>query len=450
MDHTGVVRHLERFGNLRRHRYGFVDRDRPARDPAREILALDQLWTGQRELAIQSVTRAHELRHRTTDPERFFIEYAYERDVTGDLEKAFQTATVWTQTYPRQLDAWGLRGGYGAHGTGRYEDVIQSAQRGLAIDPDFVFSHSGLVSANMFLDRFEAAKQSLQGAIARDPATLALGYYMAMLEHDTSGLERLAARFKESSDPHLLHHAESLALARHGQLARARTLAQQAIDAAAGLGRRETAAIFESAVAMWEAWSGNHSTARRRAARALELSDERDVIYAAAFALGLAGDLARSGSLATDLERRFPRDTLVRFTYTPALRALAAVGRNEPSRAIEMLQANVPYERAIPATAFNYFFGSLYPVYIRGHAYAASGRHQQAAAEFQKIIEHRGLMMGDPAGARALLEKGRSLARAGDQMRAGAAYEDCLSLWQDADPDVPVLAQAKAEYAKLK
>jgi tetratricopeptide (TPR) repeat protein len=131
-------------------------------------------------------------------------------------------------------------------------------------------------------------------------------------------------------------------------------------------------------------------------------------------------------------------------------RALAAVARNEPARAIELLQANVPYERAVPPTAFNFFFGSLYPVYVRAQAYSASGQHKQAVAEFQKILDHRGLMMGDPAGARALLEKARSLARAGDQRDARAAYEDFLSLWKDADPNVPVLAQAQAEYAKLK
>jgi tRNA A-37 threonylcarbamoyl transferase component Bud32/tetratricopeptide (TPR) repeat protein len=407
--------------------------------------------TGRRELAIQSATRAYELRHRTTDPERFNIEYAYDRDVTGDLEKAFQTVTLWAQTYPRDVNAHGLRGGYSAHGTGRYEDVIQSAERALAIDPDFVFAHMELVSANTFLDRFDAAKRALQRAGALlDTPTLAIGYYIALTEHDTDSIERLRARFKDSSDPQLLRHAQSLALARAGQLERARALAREAIDATEALGRREAAAIYESAVAVWEAWSGNQSAARRRAATALKMSNGRDVSYATGFALALAGETTRSESLANDLERRFPRDTIVRFTYVPTLRALAAVARNEPAQAIELLQANVPYELAIPPTAFNFFFGSLYPVYVRAQAYAANGQHTQAVAEFQKILDHRGLMMGDPAGARALLEKARSLVRTGDQMAARAAYEDFLSLWKDADPDVPVRAQAQAEYAKLQ
>jgi len=141
---------------------------------------------------------------------------------------------------------------------------------------------------------------------------------------------------------------------------------------------------------------------------------------------------------------------VVRFTYVPTLRAVAAVARKEPAKAIDLLHANVPYERAVPPTAFNFFFGSLYPVYVRAHAYAANGQHQQAVAEFQKILDHRGLMMADPAGARALLEKARSLARAGNQMDARVAYEDFLSLWKDADADVPVRVQAQAEYAKLQ
>jgi tRNA A-37 threonylcarbamoyl transferase component Bud32/tetratricopeptide (TPR) repeat protein len=407
--------------------------------------------TGRRDLAIRSATRAYDLRQRTTDPERFLIEYAYHRDVTGDLETAFQTATEWTQTYPRDLNAWGLRGGYSAHGTARYEDVIISAERALALDPEFVFALSESVSANMLLDRFEAAKRALQRAgPGIDPRALALGYYIALIEHDTGSMERLAARFKESSDREVLRHAESLALARAGQLARARTLARQAIDASQALGRSETAAIYESAAAVWEALSGNQSTARRSAATALNLSSARDVTYAAGLALAFSGETTRSESLANDLERRFPRDTIVRFTYVPTLRALAALARHEPARAIELLQANIPYERAIPPTAFTFFFGSLYPVYVRGHAYTAAGQHTQAVAEFQKILDHRGLMMGDPAGALALLEKARSLARAGDQVGARAAYQGFLALWKDADPDVPVLAQARAESAKLK
>lgn len=407
--------------------------------------------SGRRELAIQSATRAYELRARTTDPERFQIEYSYDRDVTGDLEHAFQTTTRWTQAYPRETQALGLRGGYGAHGTGRYEEVLEASARARAIDPDHVFARINTITASMFLDRFDVVKQEIAGAGDQlDPRALAMAYYVALLEQDTGSAERLAARFKDSDDYPLMLHAQSLALARAGQLDRAQTLEGQAIAAAEALGRHETAAIYESAAAVWEAWSGNLSTAAKRATRALSMSTGRDVSYAAGFALGLAGDTTKSESLADDLERRFPLDTIVRFTYVPTLRALAAVTRHNPDRAIELLQVNVPYERAVPPTAFNFFFGSLYPVYVRGLAFAGNGQHQQAVTEFQKMLDLRGLMMADPAGARVRLEKARSLARLGDRAGARGAYEDFLSLWKDADPNVPVLAQARAEYAKVK
>jgi serine/threonine protein kinase/tetratricopeptide (TPR) repeat protein len=425
-------------------------------DPAFAIayanLGLCYTATGERQLAIENATKAYELRQRASDPERFFIEYVYDRDVTGNLEKAFQTSTLWVQTYPRDYSAHGLRGGYSAHGTGRYEDVIEAATKTLSIEPDQAFGYGELVSANFFLDRVDAAKAALQSAGDRltIPPALVLGLYIALLEHDQAGMESYATRLKDLSQLDLLNHARALALARAGQLQQARTLARDAVDAAERLGQRETAAIYDASAAVWEALSGNEAAARRHAAASLARSNGRDVEYASGFALGLAGDVTKTESLANDLDRRFPEDTLVRFTYVPTLRALVAVHRREPEKAIQFLAANTPYERAVPATAYNHFFGSLYPVFVRGQAYLAAGQSQQAAVEFQKLIDHVGLMMADPAGARARLEKGRSLVLARDKASARAAYEDFLSLWKDADSDVPVLVQAKAEYAKLK
>jgi tetratricopeptide (TPR) repeat protein len=405
---------------------------------------------GQRQLSIQSATRAYELRARTTDPERFFIEYAYERDVTGDLEKAFQSVTLWTQTYPRDLNAHGLRSGYSAHGTGRYEEVIQSAERALAIDPDFVFGYSNQITAHMFQDRFDRVKDVFQrGGNRMEPKAFVLRYYIALLERDAAGMEQFITKSNEAG-PHVAQHAQALAFAREGQLQRARALGREAIDEAVGLGLQETAAGYESAAATWEAFVGSELSAKRHAATAVRMSNGRDIAYASGFALALAGDLDRAESLANDLERRFPRDTLVRFTYVPTLRALTAIGHKEPARALELLQSNVRYERAVPATAFNFFFGSLYPVYVRAQAYTASGQHQRAAAEFQKILDHPGLMMGDPAGGRARLEKARALARAADFASARSAYQDFFALWENADVDAPILAQAKAEHAKLR
>jgi len=405
---------------------------------------------GRRQLARESVTRAWELRERTTDPERFFIEHQYEQAVNGDLEKAFQLTTVWTETYPRDLNAHGLRSGLTAQGTGRYEEALQSFARALAIEPEFVFQHSNQAAAFMFLDRFDMVKEMVQRWGDRlEPKTLVLRYYIALLEHDAAGMEQFITWSRKASN-HVARHAQALALARMGQLQRARTFVREAFEGAEALGLRETAATYESAAATWEAFVGNDSSARQRAERALRMSNERDVVYAGGFALGLAGDRDRAASLATDLEQRFPLDTLVRFHYVPTLRALAALGHQQPARALELLQSNVRYERAVPTIAYNFYFGSLYPVYVRGLAYTATGQHQQAAAEWQKILDHPGLMMGDPAGARARLDKARALARAGDPAGARTAYDEFLALWKEADADAPMLAQARAEYAALR
>ena len=227
-------------------------------------------------------------------------------------------------------------------------------------------------------------------------------------------------------------------------------MSRRAADLAQQAAQRERAALYETGAALWEAFFGNAPAARRSAMAALELSKDRDVEYGAAFALALSGDSSRSQALANDLERRFPEDTSVRFSYLPALRALLALNHGEPSKAIELLQIAVPYELGAPRSSFHGFFGTFYPVYVRGEAYLAAHQGAEAAAEFQKILDHRGIVVSDPIGALAHLQLGRAFALSGDKTKAKAAYQDFLTLWKDADPDIPILKQAKAEYAKLQ
>jgi predicted Zn-dependent protease len=170
------------------------------------------------------------------------------------------------------------------------------------------------------------------------------------------------------------------------------------------------------------------------------------VQYGAAFALALTGDSGHAQALVNDLEKRFPEDTSVRFSYLPALGALLALKRGEPSKAIELLQIAVPYELGAPRSAF----GALYPIYVRGEAYLAAHQGSEAATEFQKILDHRGIVVSDPIGALAHLQLGRAFALAGDKTKAKTAYQDFLTLWKDADPDIPIFKRAKAEYAKLQ
>lgn len=191
---------------------------------------------------------------------------------------------------------------------------------------------------------------------------------------------------------------------------------------------------------------GNSSEARTRALAALELSKNREVEYGAAFALAVAGYSSQSQTLANDLEKRFPEDTSVRFSYLPAVRARLALTHGNNSSAFELLQAAVPFEVGTTRS----IFGALYPVYVRGEAYLALHQGAEAAAEFQKILNHRGIVLGDPVGAMARHQLGRALALSEDKAKAKTAYQDFLTLWKDADPDIPILQQAKAEYARLQ
>jgi hypothetical protein len=199
-----------------------------------------------------------------------------------------------------------------------------------------------------------------------------------------------------------------------------------------------------------QALFGNATEAKRTALTALSLSDGRDVAYASGFALALSGDNSRPQTIARDLENNFPEETAVRFSSVPTLRALLALNRKEPGKAIEALQVAIPHELGLPRIAFGVFFGALYPAYVRGLAFLAANQGAEAAAEFEKILNHRGIVLADPVGALAHLQLGRALAISGDKAKATAAYQDFLAAWKDADADIPILIQAKAEYARLQ
>ena len=225
---------------------------------------------------------------------------------------------------------------------------------------------------------------------------------------------------------------------------------QRAVSLAQENGDREKAAIYKAAAAVCEAHFGDVAAAKRNGLVALEFAKSRDVEYAAAFALQLSGDSSRAQTLADDLKKRFPEDTSVQFSYLPTLRALFALSQNEPYLALEKLQPALRYDLAFPGTAFFAKFGSLYSVYVRGEAYLAAQRGPEAVAEFQKVLDHRSLVLADPVGALSRLQLARALALAGNKNKAKPAYEDFLAFWKGADPDIPILRQAKAEYARLQ
>jgi eukaryotic-like serine/threonine-protein kinase len=242
-------------------------------------------------------------------------------------------------------------------------------------------------------------------------------------------------------------HLKALALARSGRLQLAGSLARRAIELTQNARERERAAVFQAAPAVWHAFFGNLAEARRAAGMALDLSTGRDVTYAAAFALALSGELSRSQALLKDLEARFPQDTTVNISYLPALRGLIALQQGKLAEALQKLEPALSNEFALPGTAFVASFGSLYPAYVRGQTYLAAKRPADAAVEFRKIISRRGLVMEDPMDAIARLQLARALAASGETTGARAAYQDFLTLWKQADTDVPLLKQAQAEAA---
>jgi eukaryotic-like serine/threonine-protein kinase len=408
---------------------------------------------GQTDLAMEPVLKAYDLRHRVTDQERFFILFLYDRQVTGNLQKELETIEAWVQTYPRDWQAWGVLGGWGTRGTGQYERGIRASEETIRLNPSLSFAYESLAVHNTSLGRFAEAAAALERAAKRKlevPVFLASRYYLAFLNGDEAAMKREIDRARGNPEAEdWMSHNQAIVLARSGQMRKARLQWRHAVELAQQAGNCEKAAVYEVAAAVCEAHFGNWAAATERARTALALGKGRDVVYAAAFALASSGDVSGSQRLAEDLAKRFPEDTPVQFEYLPALRALLAIFRKAPLEAIELLHSALPYDLAMPGTAFFGKFGGLYPVYVRGQAYLKAGRGREAAAEFQKVLDHRGIVLADPIGTVAYVQLGRAFVLSGETETARSAYQGFFSLWKDADVDLPVLTEARAEYAKL-
>jgi tetratricopeptide (TPR) repeat protein len=406
---------------------------------------------GESDLSAENIRRAYELQERASDAERFFIAASYYIRVTGNLEKAEQACLAWAQTYPREMPPHGLLSGVIYGGLGRYEEALEQNKKAIALDPDAAIGYFTLAGNYLYLNRLNTAENVLQTALDRKPqfaASPVLLYNIAFLKGDEAGMERQVVRGQGQAED-LISYSESFVLAYSGHMQQARRMSQRASDLAQQSGGREKSALFQTGAAISEALFGYVPVPRRKALAALELSKDREVEYGAAVALALSGDISRARTLTNDLERRFPEDTSVRFNYTPTLRALLALDRGDSANAIEQLQIAIPYEFGAPRSLVHGNFGALYPIYVRGEAYLREKKGAEAADEFRKILDHRGIVVSDPVGAVARLELGRAYAISQDMTKAKAAYQDFLTLWKDADPDIPILKQAKLEYAKL-
>ncbi len=405
----------------------------------------------QPSLARENFQKAYQLRDRVTQRERFFIEAFYHNFVTGEIDKTIQTYTEWARSYSADYLAHGNLGdSYNL--LGEYEKAAEETNASLRIEPDSVVAYGNLAEDYLALGRIKEAKAALDEASRRDLDTPDLHlyrYHLAFLESDLPAMqEQLSwARGKPGVEDEQLSD-ESDTEAYYGQLRKARELTRQAVESAKRSGAADTAAFWQVNEALREAEFGNPTFARKAAANALSLSSKSDIELLAALALARSGDTIQSSALADKVAAAFDRDTMIQAYWLPTIRAAIAIDHGDARKAVELLSMASQYELGEPLQWPSH--GTLYPVYVRGEAYLRAGDGVRAAAEFQKMIDHRGIVANFPLGALAHLQLGRAYKLTGDVGKAREAYAGFLALWKDADPDIPILKQVKAECAKPK
>jgi len=406
---------------------------------------------GESDRAAHFARQAFRLRERVSERERLDIETFYYLTATGDLQKAQKVLEFSSQLYPR---AWNPPNDMGdvLESLGQYDNAIEAYAKAHRLDPEAAVVYSNLIFAYIVSNRLDEAKTLANEAEAKkvnSPDLQEALYQLAFLQNDRVGMERAVAWSigKPGVEDVLLFH-EAATNGYYGRLGKARDLSERAVASAERAGERETASTYEAESALREVLFGHTAEARQRANAALRLSNGGLTQYGAALTLAYAGDVARAQGLADDLDMRFPDSTLMHFNYLPSLRGRLALTRNDWSKAVETLQVTSPYEFGTGTAAA--FATAFHPIYVRGEAYLNGDQGSLAATEFQKILDHRGAVQNSPIGALAHLQVGRAYAMQGDTAKAKAAYQDFLTLWKDADPDIPILIAAKAEYAKVK
>jgi len=417
---------------------------------------------GQLGRASEYFTKAFQLREHASEREKLDITADYYSNVTGELDKATQTYQEEIESYPRTVGAYTELGAVFVQ-QGQYEKAAEVTRQAVRLAPDHVSSYENLANCALALQRFDEARQMIHEAQARklnDNVMHNLLYALAFLGPDPAAMAEQLQWF--AGKPEFENWGLALASdteAYSGHLGKARELTKRSVDSAIRADSKENGAISQAIAAQREAAFGNPAEARQTAAVALKLAPASPGAEAeAALAFAMAGDAARSESLAQDLGKRLPLDTQMQSLWLPPIQAQLALHRKNPSLALNTLQAASPTELGQIGFVIN--LSCLYPVYVRGEAYLAAGQGSAAAAEFQKILDHGGIVWNCWTGALAHLGVARANALQANasqgadadaaRVRALAAYRDFLSLWKDADPDIPILKEAKAAYAKLQ
>jgi eukaryotic-like serine/threonine-protein kinase len=414
------------------------------------VMATTSLEPG---LSVDYRTKAYELRDRASEAEKYWITATYHKGVTGNIPKAIEACDLWIQDYPRSEMPHVYLGAAVLPVVGQYERAVEESIEGVRLRPDFPLAYAFRIRGYTALNRFDEAKATYAQALERKlhtPFIDVVMYELAFSQNDTAGMAQHVAKLGALPRwGHSMLSMEGDTAAYSGHLKDARELSRRAMDNAQRGGEKDAPALYSGTSGLREAWFGNTDDARRRASLALKLSTGRDLQYFAALTFAYTRDDARAKALADDLDKRFPEDTIVQFNYLPTVRGKLALNKGDASGTIESLGVAAPYE--LGATkAIDLNWTAMFPVFVRGEAYLAARQGSKAAAEFQKILDHRGLVLNQPIGALAHLGLGRAYVLQGDIPKAKTAYQDFLTLWKDADLDIPVLQRAKAEYAKLQ
>ncbi|MGA8072808.1 MAG: protein kinase [Candidatus Acidiferrales bacterium] len=404
---------------------------------------------GQASLAAENIKRAYALRDRVSEHEKYRISALYYDGVTGELEQAIQVYELWAKSYPKDFVPIANLGADYSN-LGQYEKAAAETQEALRLEPNAVSGYGNLAVDYLALNRPDDAKKAIQRAeeLKLDGDFLHWTIYqLAFVEGDTAEMARqLAWAAGKPGSEDLLLSFQSDSEAYYGRLVKARDFSRRAVDSAVRDDSKETAALWQVNAALREAEFGNTAAAKQGIGAALALAPGRDVRMLAALTLARIGEGARAKAIVDELEKSYPSFTVLKVYWLPTLKAALELDANNSTQAVMLLEAAAPYELGGPPP----LIGTMYPVYIRGEAQLQAHNGAAAATEFQKFLDHRGVSIDFPLGALAHLGLARAYALQGDGAKARAAYNDFFTLWKDADSDIPILQQAKAEYEKLQ
>jgi len=399
---------------------------------------------GEDDHQLEEAKKAFDLRDRISERERFYIDDHYYTAI-GDVEKNKEVLELATRAYPNDSAAFGnLALEYNLF-FGDFDKAIPLASECARIEPDAPFGHFHVALGYMGLNRFEEARAMAQRAVAAKADNMfihQLLFNLSYLENNADGMQQELKWGEGKPSEYLILNEATGVAASHGQMQKGRELQQRSVQVTDRYGFKDTSADTDAGWALTEAETGNTAKAREFATQSASLAHGRANLEFVALSLAMSGDESRARTIVDDLAHRYPADTIFHNVYMPAVAALIALNRKAPEQAIEALEASAPYEMG--TTQFPL------PAYLRGLAFLQAKRGAEAAAEFQKIVDHRGIAATSVEHSLARLGLGRAYVISGDTAKAKAAYQDFLALWKDADTDIPILKEAKAEYARLQ